>query len=111
MYSVQLMILIDIKENKKARKSHWSTRACQKRVEALLEEYGNSEATIRFDRSDAGEECPEGNRSDDNMYSAIEEAVDIYDWVGSIEADIDFWEAGVRESRQWGPKIGSCHFE
>lgn len=61
---------------------------------------GTLEAKIRFDRSDAGEECPEGNRSDDNMYSAIEEAVDIDDWVGSIEADMDFWEAGVLGSRK-----------
>ncbi|KAL1999261.1 hypothetical protein VTN02DRAFT_4816 [Thermoascus thermophilus] len=79
---VQLVVLVDIKEDRKMRKTRWETPECKQRVNDLLRDFGNAEGKTRHgrDESVAEDSSDEDARSDEEMYKSIKQAIEVDDW-------------------------------
>lgn len=104
---IQLVMLVDIEEDKKARKHVKSTFASQKRVKALLKRFGNNKrkALLMLDE-DQESNTPE-IESDADMYESIEMSICKDDWVGPIKVNVELWEMGLSAPRKRGNRVVS----
>jgi hypothetical protein len=114
---VRLVVLVDIKENRKMRQLRWKTPECQRRVSQLVKDFANSNGRAyhecHYDKEVDDEDRPSTSSVDSvdsgaSMYEEIEEAIEVNDWVGSIKADIEVWERGPSGlPRQRGTQVVS----
>lgn len=96
---VQLVILANIDEDKKARNTLKKTPECSARINQLVKPFGNSQGRARHneknpDYDEALEDMDSEASSNQDIYDSIEEAVQTHDWVEPIEASLEFWELG-----------------
>jgi hypothetical protein len=103
---VRLVVLVDIKENRKMRQLRWKTPECQQRVSQLVKDFANSDGRAyhecHYDKEVDDEDRSSTSSVDSvdsvdsgaSMYEEIEKAIEVNDWVGSIKADIEVWERG-----------------
>ncbi|KAL1966306.1 hypothetical protein VTN77DRAFT_4659 [Rasamsonia byssochlamydoides] len=89
------------------RKARWDTPECKQRIDKLLRDFGNSEGKARQGQDDSEDEeyFEEDARSDEDLYKAIKQAVEVDDWVGPIEAHIELWERGVQGPQKRGTML------
>lgn len=106
---VQLVVLVDIKEDHKMRKTRWETPECKQRVNELLRDFGNAEGNAKHGRDESvAEDSPdEDARSNEDLYKSIKQAIEVDDWVGPIEVHVELWETGDQGPQKRGNRIVS----
>lgn len=110
----RLVIVIDIKEDKKALAFVRKSQKGQERRMELLRKYGNDKA--RNDNDFSGEDDDDDGDSarvpadQKKVYAAIAENILLDDWVGPVAATIELWERGKNGPRlRDGPIVSSFY--
>lgn len=97
-----LVVVIDVKEDRKALASALKSAETKERRRALLKQYGNDKALNDNDFS--GEEDDDYNSAQvpagqEMVYAAIADDIFLDDWVGPVSATIELWERGENGPR------------
>lgn len=95
---VNIAVIIDIKEDKLARRKVQMTPKAQERLRNLIAEYGTEEARLRDD-IDSQPEVDSG----DEMYGEVESVINVDDWVGPLSVSLEIWELNGQTPQQRGP--------
>jgi hypothetical protein len=98
---VQLVILVDIKEDEGARKRIQATRESQKRVKRLARQFGNAAGKENLGlRSESDMEI-----SDAELYDSLKSEIMTEDWIGPIRASLEMWHLHDGVVTMRGPRI------
>jgi hypothetical protein len=99
---VNLVILVNVKEDKAMLRDAQKTREFRVRLQNLVAAFGNDEAklvhSIDDDDGDSGDsgDCDSdiemSELSSEDLKYAIEDRLNVDDWVGPLSADLEFWE-------------------
>ncbi|GAM34879.1 hypothetical protein TCE0_015f02754 [Talaromyces pinophilus] len=95
---VNIVVIIDIKEDKLARREVRATPKSQERLRRLVAEFGGEEARLRDDIDSQ----PDVD-SDNEMYREIKSIINVDDWVGPLSASLEIWELNGQTPQQRGP--------
>lgn len=122
---VNLVVIVDIKEDRKALQDVKHTTAFQNRARKLVDQFGNEQARARDgsiddtdgevtnDRGD-GNDDPSSILSDtatDDLIKELETEIDVDDWIGPLSARLEFWELKDETLQQRGESFVSLiHF-
>lgn len=103
---VQLVILVDINEDEKLRKTYQQTPGSLSRVAKLLKDYGNAKgkAAHQQGESETGESETEEEIESDK---SIKQHIVVEDWVGPITVNLEFWEPGPSGPQKRGSSLVS----
>ncbi|KAF5015720.1 hypothetical protein F66182_12846, partial [Fusarium sp. NRRL 66182] len=112
---VNLVVIVDIKEDRKALQDVKQTTAFQSRVQKLVDQFGNLQARARDSdididgevSADKGEENDDpssilSETATDDLIKELETEIDIDDCVGPLSAKLEFWELGDGTLQQRG---------
>ena len=110
---VQLVILADINEDKKALNTHKKTPECSARINQLVNTFGNSQGRATHneknpDYDEALEDMDDTHSetsSNQDTYDSVEEAIQTHDWIGPIDASLEFWELGPSGPQKRGSRV------
>ncbi|KAL4921328.1 hypothetical protein BDW62DRAFT_174473 [Aspergillus aurantiobrunneus] len=102
---VQLVLLVDIKEDGKGKVSCQKTPAAQQRLRQLIRTFGTHHVKTMagFHGSDSGSSSSTANvselgddddsdTSDPDMYNAVRNGIMVSDWVGPLTVTAELWE-------------------
>ncbi|OKL60532.1 hypothetical protein UA08_04305 [Talaromyces atroroseus] len=107
-HEVNLVVIIDIKEDIRARKRTRESAESKKRIRELVAKYGNGQAQNKHNMdSEDGLEGSEThtiseNGERDGTYEQIQSEIDIEDWVGPHTVNLEMWERAGRTAQKRG---------
>lgn len=122
---VNLIIIVDVNEDKKALQAVKHTTAFQKRARKLVDQFGNEQARARDDCNDVTDGEVTDNRSEGNddpnsilseaatedLMKELQTEIHVDDWVGPLSARLEFWELEDGELQRRGESFVSLiHF-